>query len=214
MTAPLVTLDEIKTYLGKTGTDDDLLIASVASNASAMAEADTGRTFAVTSNVTTYYSTEGQAAVVIHDRPMVDPSRVITLGGATLSEVQDQAMVWLLPDRSAPDTSHYCQLRPFTIEWFVHSFNWFDANMDSPRYRQQGIPNNLKIVGVVGFPVIPGDVKQAVLELAAWLYWRAKGGVSGLAQTLTGTEVDLTLLPMAYQLMVRNWKIQTAVVAV
>jgi hypothetical protein len=179
----LVTLDEVKTYLGKTGTDDDLLIASVASNASAMAERDTGRIFAVASNVTLLYSTDGQRAITIHDHPYNDTTRTIRFNGATLTEGTN---VWFLQDRRNPSVSVIVQLAPFTPEWFVHNFNWFDANMDSPRYLARitsGMPNDLEIAGTVGHPVTPPDVKQAVLELAGWLYWRAKGGASGVVDT-------------------------------
>jgi hypothetical protein len=210
----LVTLDEVKTYLGKTGTDDDVLIASVASNASAMAERDTGRIFAVASNVTLLYSTDGQRAITIHDHPYNDTTRTIRFNGAVLTEGTN---VWFLQDRRNPSVAVIVQLAPFTPEWFVHNFNWFDANMDSPRYLARitsGMPNDLEIAGTVGHPVTPPDVKQAVLELAGWLYWRAKGGASGVVDTVTGTEVDVTLLPMAYQVMVRNWRIRTAVAGV
>jgi hypothetical protein len=70
---PLVTLDELKSYLGVTGTADDLRIASAASNASIMAERDTGRIFAVASNVTTRYSTDGQSSPVLRLVPRRDP---------------------------------------------------------------------------------------------------------------------------------------------
>lgn len=208
MGAPLVTLDEIKDFLGKTGTDDDLLIASIASNASAMAERATGRIFAVASNVTTRYSTDGQASLVIHDRPVNDATRTVKVGGVDFAE---DLNVWFLPDRRNPDVTATIQLRRYEREWFVRSFSWFDANMDSPKYGYGGTPNDLEITGTVGHPQTPPDVRQGVLELAAWLYHRAKGGATGMAETLTGTDVDLTLLPMAYQVMVRNWKIRTAV---
>ena len=215
MTIPIVSLDEIKTYLGKTGTDDDVLIASIASNASAMAEADTGRYFSVQSNVTTRYSTDGQASLVIHDRPYNDATRTVTVNGVTYTE---NTNVWFLPDRRNQDVVTTVQLRYYdtsTPNWYKVSSNWFDANMDSPRFAiVAGIPNDLVIVGTVGHPVMPGDVKAAVLELAAWLYWRSKGGASSYAETLTGTDVDLSLLPMSYQLMVRNWEIRTAVAAI
>jgi hypothetical protein len=207
----LVTLDEVKTYLGKTGTDDDLLIASVASNASAMAEQDTGRIFAVASNVTHRYSTDMQTSLVILDRPYNDATRVVQLNGATLTEGTN---VWFLTDRRNTDVANTIQLRHYNQEWYARSFYWFDANYDSPRFRTQGTPNDLVITGTVGHPVLPLDVKAAVLELAAWLYWRAKGGASSYVSTLTGTEVDLTLLPMVYQEFVRNWTIHTAVAAV
>jgi hypothetical protein len=210
MGAPLVTLTDLKTYLGKTGTDDDVLLASVASNASAMAERDTGRTFAVTSNVTTRYSTDGQVALVVHDRPYSDGTRTVTYLGTALVE---GTSVWFLPDRRNPEASATVQLASFAPGWWERSFSWFDGNLDSPRFSGT-TPNDLVITGVVGHPTTPDDVRMAVLELAAWLYWRAKGGASSYADTLTGTEVDLSLLPMSYQVMVRNWKIRTAVASV
>lgn len=212
MSAPLVSLTDIKTYLGKTGTDDDLLIASIASNATAMAERDTGRWFAVSSNVTTRYSTDAQASLTIHDRPYNDSTRTVTVAGAPMTEGTN---VWFLPDRRNMDVTATIQIRPYERDWYARSFYWFDANLDSARYLGMGgQPNDLVIVGTVGHPTTPPDVFMAVLELAAWLYWRAKGGASSYAETLTGNDVDLALLPMAYQVMVRNWKIRTAVVAV
>jgi hypothetical protein len=212
MGAPIVSLTDIKTYLGKTGTDDDLLIASIASNASAMAERDTGRIFSVTSNVTTRYSTDGQTSLVIHDRPVNDATRTVTQLGAPLTE---NTNVWFLADRRNPDVTATVQLRAYNRDWFAHSFAWFDANLDSGRFQAgTGTPNDLVITGTVGHPVTPGDVKQATLELAGWLYWRAKGGASSLVDTLSGTDIDLSLLPMTYQVMVRNWKIHTFVAGV
>lgn len=213
MGAPLVTLTEIKEYLGKTGTDDDALIGSIASNASAMAERDTGRVFAVTSNTTYRYSTDGQRSLTIHDRPYNDASRVVQLGGVTRTEGTD---VWFLPDRRNPDVVATVQLEYYDTSgdrWYAAHFNWFDANLDSPRL-YGGTPNDLTITGTVGHPALPGDVRMAVLELAAWLYWRAKGGASSMSVNFTGEEVDLALLPMAYQIMVRDWRIRTAVALV
>lgn len=210
--ALIVTLDEIKTYLGKTGTDDDVLIASVASNASAMAEAHTGRIFAVSSNVTHRYSTEGQASIMILDRPYNDATRTVTLNGVTMTEGTN---VWFLPDRRDQDSVNAVQLRYYSAyrpDWYKIDPYWFDKNLDNPRYwTTQGVPNDLVITGTVGHPVMPPDVKAAVLELAAWMYWRSKGGASSFADTLTGTEVDLAMLPQVYQVMVANWKTHTAV---
>lgn len=213
MSVPFITLTEIKTYLGKTGTDDDLLIASIASNASAMAERHTGRIFGVSSNVTLRYSTDAQSSLTIHDHPYNDATRTVSLGGAAMTE---GSSVWFLPDRRNPDVSITIQLRPYDTsqaDWYKAVPNWWDANMDSPRYLASGAPNDLVIVGTVGHPVTPGDVKAGTLELAGYLYWRAKGGASSFAELLTGTEVDLALLPMAYQVMVQNWKVRTAVAA-
>lgn len=210
---PLVTLTEIKEYLGKTGADDDTLIASIASNASAMAERDTGRTFAVASNVTTRYSTDGQRSLTIHDRPYNDATRVVSLSGATRTEGTD---VWFLPDRRNQDVVATVQIEYYDTSgerWWVEHFDWFGKNLDSPQLAGSS-PNDLVITGTVGHPQLAGDVRMAVLELAAWLYWRAKGGASSMSVNLTGEEIDLSMLPQAYQVMVRNWTIRTAVASV
>lgn len=210
---PLVTLTELKAYLGVTGSQDDTRIASAASNASIMAERDTGRVFAVTSNVTRRYSTDGQSSLTIHDRPYSDSSRTITLQGATVTEGDS---VWFLPDRRNGDVSVTIQLRHFDTsraEWYKQDPYWFDKNLDSPRW-WSGSPNDLVIQGVEGHPTLPLDVHQAVLELAAYLYWRERSGASGFVSTPQGDQVELGEFPQAYRDMVRNWRIRTAVAGV
>ena len=210
MSYPLVTLDELKAYLGVTGNADDVRIASAASNASIMAERDTGRTFAVTSNTTRVYSTDGQASLVIHDRPFSDPTRVVTLDGATMTE---DSSVWFLPDRRDPAATTTIQLRHYdksNPNWYKADPMWWDKNLDSGRWFT-GTPNDLTITGVVGHPQLPLDVHQAVMELAAFLYWRERSGASGTVQTPQGDLIELGEFPEAYRAMVRNWRIRTAV---
>ena len=207
---PLVTLTELKDYLGVTGTQDDQRIASAASNASIMAERDTGRTFAVASNVTRRYSTDGQASFIVHDRPYSDSSRTVSLNGVTLTDG-----FWFIPDRRNGDVTARIQLRHFdqTGDWYKVDPQWWDKNLDGPRY-SMGSPNDLVIVGVEGHPVLPPDVHQGVLELAAYLYWNEKSGASGFVQTPQGDQVELGEYPQAYQNLVRNWRIRTAVASV
>ena len=143
-----------------------------------------------------------------------DGHRIFVLDGVTQTEGTN---VWFLTDRRNPDVSATIQLRYYdrSWDWYKADPDWWDKNLDSPRAQiRLGTPNDLVITGTVGHPATPPDVKQAVLELAAWLYWRAKGGVSSFGETLSGTDVDLALLPMAYQVMVRNWKIHTAVAGI
>jgi hypothetical protein len=201
----LVSLDEVKAYLGVTGNQDDVRIASAASNASAMAERDTGRIFAVASHVTT-----GAASIVIHDRPYLDEDRTVTLSGATTTEGSG---VWFLPDRRNPDVSVTAQLRHFDMgraDWYKADPDWWDKNLDTINYTAS-TPNDLVITGVVGHPNLPDDVHQGVLELAAFLYWNEKSGASGFVQTPQGDQVELGEYPQSYQNLVRNWKIRTAV---
>ena len=100
---PIVSLAELKTYLGLTGTGDDQLLSACIVNAEARLERDTGRTFAYSSNVTRTYSTDGQASLVIRDVPSFGSNtRTVTLGGVTMTEGTGY---WLLPDRRNPDVS-------------------------------------------------------------------------------------------------------------
>lgn len=210
MSYPLVTLDELKAYLGVTGSQDDVRIASAASNASIIAERETSRTFAVTSNTTRIYSTDGQSSLVIHDRPLHDATRIVTWNGATMEE---DVNIWFLPDRRDPDSTTTIQLRHYDTsrrDWYKADPMWWDKNLDNARFFN-GQPNDLRITGTVGHPAIPLDVHQAVLELAAYLYWRERSGASGTVQTPQGDTIELGEYPESFRIMVRDWRIRTAV---
>jgi hypothetical protein len=209
---PLVTLDELKTYLKITGNSDDALLASVASNASVTAERDTSRIFAVSSNVTHYYSTDGAASVTIHDRPYNDAGRLVTWNGVTQTEGSGY---WMLQDRRNPEVSITIQLRHYdrTGEWYKADPFWWDKNLDQID-RRGSVPNDLAITGTVGHPSVPLDVKQAVTELAAAMFWKAKSGASSVVQSAAATESEIAELEDRYQRFVANWRIRTAVTAI
>lgn len=209
---PLISLADLQAYLGLTTNVDDALLASCASNASVVAERRTSRSFAVSSNTSLVYSTDGQASITIHDRPRTDSVRTVTLDGVTLTEDSDY---WLLPDRRNPDVSTTLQLRYYdrtTPDWYHASSAWFDRNLDSPR-ASSIIPNGVRITGVTGHPSLPLDVKEAVLTYAAWLYWRRKSGASGFVQLPNGEQLDLSNEPESWLAFIRDWRIRTAVVA-
>ena len=209
----LPTQSDLKTYLGLTGTGDDTLIAQLLPIGLAMAERDTGRTFASGSNTTRTYSTNGDALIAIHDRPFTDPSRVVSWNGATLIEGTN---AWFLPDRRDQNISTSLQIRTFDVgraEWYKADPQWFDKNLDHPRY-PVGSPNDLTISGVIGHPFPRDEVSGAILILDAFLYWRAKSGATGSAYTITGEEILLSQTPPEYQDFVRTWRIRTAVASV
>lgn len=210
MSQPLVTLTEIKEYIGLVGTADDTLLASIASNATAIAERHTGRVLAVTSNVTRVYSTDNNRVLTVHDRPYSDSTRTVRLGGVDMTEGTD---AWFLPDRRNGDISTTLQLAPFDTgrgDWYFTEFYWFDRNLDRVGSTiGTGVPNDLVITGVEGHPAITGDTRLALLELCSWLYFRAKSGASGLA--VVATDIDLSDTPTVFQQWVEHWRIRTAV---
>jgi len=214
---PIVSLAEVKTYLGLVGTGDDQLISTAITDAEGKIAADTGRTFAYSSNVTRTYSSDGNASVTIRDVPAYSSNTTtVTLSGATLTAGTGY---WLLPDRRNPNVSITMQLRPFdqgTANWFKAAPNWWDANMDSPRYALSlGSPNDLVISGPEGHPTPPpGDVVGMHKKLAALMYWQAKSGASGTVNTPTGEVIDLSSDPVGYAEFVRDWKVRTAVMDV
>jgi hypothetical protein len=209
----LVTVSELKTYLGLTGSNDDALLASVASNATAIAQDETGRIFAVESNVTRTYSTDGQASLVVHDMPREDATRVVSYAGVDQTE---DTGYWLLPDRRSNEVSTIIQLRRYDVGWANRSYSWFDANLDSPRAALgDAQPNNLVITGTWGHPTRPDSVFENIRRLAALLYWQAKAGASGIVSTPTGEEIDVAASrPPGWDEFVTHWRIRTAVVLV
>jgi hypothetical protein len=206
------TVSDIKTYLGITGAQDDVLISQALTDAIGKAERDTGRRFAAASNTTTRYSTDGQSSIVIHDRPFTDPSRTVQLDGVTM---QEDTNVWFLPDRRDQNVTATVQVRYYDrgrTDWYKSDPFWFDKNLDSPRYLS-GTPNDLVIAGVIGHPFPHEDVVGTIRLLTAWLYWNAKSGASGVVQLPTGESLDLEAEPPRYAEFVRNWRIRTAVAA-
>lgn len=207
---PLPSLSDAKAYLGLTTTGDDTLLTSLLATAISQAEHDTGRTFSSGSNATTTYSTNGEPLLIIHDRPLTDASRVVTLSGTTLTEGTN---VWFLPDRRDENITTTIQLRYFGLGPY-RDFNWFDGNHDNPRYRMGGQPKDLVITGIKGQPFPSQDIVGGILNLLAVLYWKAKSGASGTVQGPTGEIVDIGELDILYARFVERWRIRTAVTAV
>src|SRR6476619_1468684 len=211
----IVSLADVKGYLGLTGTQDDQLLSSLIGTAQAKMERDTGRVFAYASNTTSTYSTDGEAVVRVRDMPSNGSNtRTVTLSGVSLI---NGTSYWLLPDRRNPEVSTVLQLRAFDRshpEWYKAFPNWWDANMDSPRWAASlGSPNDLVINGSEGHPnPIPADVVGMAKAITALLYWQAKAGASGTVATPTGDLIDLSARdPVGYPEFVRDWRIRTAV---
>lgn len=210
----IVSLAEVKTYLGLTGTQDDQLLSSLIGAAEAKMERDTGRAFAYSSNVTRTYSSDGNASITVRDLPSNGSnSRTVTLNGAALTNAQGY---WLLPDRRNPDVSTTLQIRPYDTsrpDWFKADPNWWDKNLDRWRF-PAGLPNDVVVSGPEGHPNPQGDVVNMAKAMTALLYYQNKAGASGTVQTPAGDVIDLTSDPIGYADFVRDWRVRTAVQSV
>jgi hypothetical protein len=210
MPVSLISLPELKTYLGITGTSDDGLLASCASNASAIAAADTSRVFAVSSNVTRRYSTDGQTALTVHDRPYNDATRVVS--GSAWRSCRTRT-TGSCPTAATPTSARSSSCGPST--WAsrpgTRPIPCGGTRTSTGGAGSGGVPNDLVVTGTEGHPVLPDDVRQAVTELAGWLYYRAKAGTSGFAATPNGQQVDLAEYPPTYQRFVTHWRLRTGV---
>jgi hypothetical protein len=214
------TLSDLKTYLGLTGSGDDVLLASSLTSGFAQVERDTGRTFSYSSNNVRDYSTDGAFVVQVADMPKVDATRIVTLMGVTLTETTSAANpggYWTLPDRRNPDVSTTIQLLAFDrnrADWFKADPQWWDKNLDTFWRRFGSVPLDLRVSGYLGHPTLQADVVQQITFLSAWFYWRAKSGASGVITTPTGEQIDLGAEPVSSPVFVRNWRIRTAVSSV
>ena len=214
---PIVSLPEVKTFIGLTGTQDDQLLSNLITAAEAKMERDTGRVFAYSSNVTRTYSTDGQASITVRDLPAIGSNtRVVTLGGGTMTAGTGY---WLLPDRRNPDVSTTIQVRYYdrsSADWYKADPDWFDKNLDNPRAWLGSTPNDLVIQGAEGHALpVPGDVVGMARSLVQLMYWQNKAGASGTVATPTGDLIDLSARdPIGYPEFVRDWKIRTAVAGV
>lgn len=210
---PLPSLSDVKSRLGLTTTADDTLLTALLADAISQAEHDTGRRFSATSNTTTTYSSDGQSSLIVHDRPVTDASRTVTLGGVTMTEGTN---VWFLADRRDPNITTTIQLRYYDTsrgDWYKVDRLWWDKNLDNGRWTM-GTPNDLIIGGILGQPFPSQDVVNGIATLVTFLYWKAKSGGSGQVTSPTGTIVDLADLDEQYARFVLRWRIRTAVSSV
>lgn len=212
--AVIPTYTEVKTYLSLTATTHDALITSLIPAAIAFLERQSGRYLSTSSNVATRYSTDGQSALVIHDRPYVDPSRTINFNGTTLTEDTD---VWFIQDRRHTGITTNIQLRQFTGqgEWYKGDPGWYDKNLDywARRWGDSGMPNDLLITGIIGHPTITEDTKLAITAMTAYLF-RQKDAAGNTTFTPGGVVMDMSEVPAPVQQWIADWRIRTAVAAV
>lgn len=173
-----------------------------------------GRTISASSNVATVYSTDGQDSLVIHDRPYVDPSRVITFNGVTMTEGTD---VWVIQDRRNTSITCTIQLKAFTGrgDGYKADPQWWHKNLDVywGKWGASGMPNDLQITGIIGMPIIDDATWHAIVEMTGYLF-KQKDSAANVTFGPDGSILDISDLPTPVQSWIQNWRIRTAVVVI
>lgn len=184
-------------------------IGSNIRDASWFLERATQRIFRDETALTLKFTTNGQAAVYI---PGLRTASSVALNGAALTA---DTSYWLIPDVQQSGLSLALQLRPFNrgqgSDWYLGIPDWFDRNLDSPKwhsgYRDQSLPNDLVVAGAWGYTdaTLPEPVRRNTARLAAFYTIRSDALLSGARQTEAGI-FDLSNLPVEVQEFVASWK--------
>lgn len=211
MTA-IVTEAAVREYmaLNSTASDSKYTDATIGSNiraATNVLERHTHRKLAPVTQ-TMKFTTNGQAAVTI---PGLRTATSVTLQSAAL--VADSTY-WLINDPQQTGVATAIQFRAFGTSRqgglsYLSNPEWFDRNLDSPRWQQMGsLPNDLVIAGDWGYvddATMPEAVRHATKVLAAYFTKRPDAILSGGITTPDGNTFDLSQYPGEVVDFIKEW---------
>jgi hypothetical protein len=197
---------QVRDYLNITATTgqySDALIGSNINQAVGFLQRKTGRQFEWQgSNHTKVFTTNGKAAITIPDLAFAHD---VTLQGSTLTA---NSTYYLIPDPRTSGIYTGLQLRPFGRYDYRSNPQWFDRNLDNPRWDLGStLPNDLSITGEWGYQTVPSDVLMAVTILAAYYTKFPDAIISGGIQTTEGTVV--IGFPDPVQAFIEDWRLAT-----
>jgi len=160
----LTTRDEVKTYLGLTGTDDDDLIDALIAATSEAIETYCGREFASQTH-TEYHDGRGAERLILDHRPVVS---VTSLHDDPARNFADDSLI-------NPDDYVVYEDAGIIEMCGVRSFFAPPGAFFSDALR------NVKVVYVAGYDSAPSDVALACKLITAALYHRGKQGADGIS---------------------------------
>ena len=212
--AEFVTPADVRAYLQASenvGQWSNSLIGSNIAAASGNLQRWTGRQFEAQSNTRKVFTTHGAAYVTIPD---LRSTSEITLQGTTL---EAESTYYLVPDRMNTGVYTGVQFRAFGAYDYRSNPEWFDRNLDNPRWGRDhySLPNDLVITGTWGHVPIPAEVQHATIVLAAYYVLRSDALLSGqLARLEQGVVLDYSNLPIEVQNFVETWRLGPVMAAV
>lgn len=158
-------------------------------------------------SLTLTFSTQGQTSLYI---PGLRSAAAVTLNGAALV---DSSSYWLIPD--ALQTGVYTGIqfrayaRGFDPGWYLSIPDWFDRNLDSPKWQSAdrlSLPNDLVIDGAWGYTdaTLPEPWRHANKVLAAYYTLHSDVFLSSV-RVVEGGAFDLSQYPIEVQSFVSDW---------
>lgn len=205
---------QLRTYLGTGKTDGryttenlDFMLEA----ASNQLERATGRLItASASNTTKTFTTFGRAQITIPDLRVAD---TVSMAGSSLT--LDET-VHLIPSVQANDIYTSVQVRPFRgpysggAGWYLAYPDWFDRNLDSPRYgasMDRGLPNDLVITGLWGWTSVPKSWVLATMALAGYYLKHSDSLLSGGGVTADELVLDFSEFPSEVRQLIKDWQL-------
>lgn len=179
------TPDEVKLYLGVSGSADDALIGSLITAVSRAFDQATGYTFGATVDTTRYYWCylgDIENNVIYLDQPFSSITS-ITNGDGVLIAATDYR---LLP-RDIPYTT--ATLKPNSTIYFT----------DGDDY------DGVAVVGVVGYP-LTNDIRQACVLWAGFMHWQKDNPLIDLTAIEAGAVISTPNRPQYTRDVINNYR--------
>lgn len=175
----MVTLAEVKTQLGITGSSDDVVLTQMIAQAIAHAEREARRPFVQSSRVE-FYSGQNTSQLVLRHRPVASVTEV---------RVDELGAFGQYDDGFAADTLLVEGIDYAVSGHVLHRIGaWWPAMRSSPagvvgQCLEDGV-GNIRVTYVAGLNGMPADVKDAVIQLVARRFANPDG------RTVTNESLD------------------------
>jgi len=211
--AAFATVADARAYLGGPADSGQFTTAIIGSNivvASAALQRMTHRQFEAQVGATKTFSTEGRANVTIPD---LESATAVTLNSSSLTA---NSTYYLIPDGMNSGVHTGIQFRAFGRYDYRSNPEWFDRNLDSPRYlsARGSLPNDLVIDGHWGHIPYPDSLLHNTIVLAGHYVLRSDALLSGAINRIEqGVIFDMSALPHETRRFVEEWKIGPTLVA-
>lgn len=174
----------------------DATIGSNIRAASGILQRATGRQWEAQSGVTKKFTTQGRSSITL---PGLRTATSVTLQGA---ELVADTTYWLIPDAAQTGLYTGIQVRAYGNRSYLSNPEWFDRNLDSPRYPGNwgsgwSLPNDLLVVGDWGLLAAdyPEPLLHATKVLASYFTKRPDSVLASVATTVEGTTLNYSALP-------------------